>query len=169
MVFTELLQYTSTHIYVLTKEDREKRKWKQYVITEVTLWEFEVELHSSPPMSCMVTGHTVRGPQVSIIGVQLTSRQQRHEDCGRAMRHSWVMPACCVIINHHQSWNQKFFSPRYSWSDDRHICCTSLPMNGLASPPTEVLWTDRNTDSQSTSLRTRILRLNRETKLTKTV
>jgi len=43
-------------------------------------------------------------------------------------------------------------------------------MNGLASPPTEVcrIVNRQKTRSQSTSLRTRILRLNRETKLTKT-
>jgi len=166
--------YINPHMYWLKKTEKngnENNTWQAKVITELTLWEFEVELHSSPPMSCMATGHTVRGPQLSIISVQLTSRQQRHEDCGRAMRHSWVMPAGCVIINHHQSWNQKFFSPRYeySWLDDRHICCTPVPMNGLANPPTEVLWTDRNTESRCTNLKTRILRLNRETKLTKTV
>ena len=43
-------------------------------------------------------------------------------------------------------------------------------MNGLASPPTEVyrIVNRQKTRSQSTNLRTLILRLNRETKLTKT-
>jgi len=45
------------------------------------------------------------------------------------------------------------------WADDRHICCTSVAMNGFASPSLKsaVLWTGRkHGESQSRSLGTRV-------------
>jgi len=73
-----------------------------------------------------------RSMSLNSVRLVLTGRQQRHVDRGRD---ATFTSRACLLYDHRPPpvvESRQLFCPKYSWPDDRHICCTSVPMNGLA-------------------------------------